>query len=273
MPASTGTATATDNSSPTIITFVDNVLSGACSRHNTITRTWTAPDCSGNAATGIQPLIVTDNTKPVATLPNLSVGCPADIPIPYATLAQFITAGGTATDNCGALSLILFNEIANGLAGKPGYCPTSVTRIYRISDPCGNYTDVVQTISVLGECSCSKCVTVTNFHLVDLLGQPTGSMKFDDQQRNGASCVESNWISFNVRLDPNAIGVEILIDGATPSPQDWRIDCSNVTINGNTICMRQVLFTFTFCKPGANKNDFTFRSAPAYLVREISQPE
>ncbi len=267
LPASTGTATATDNSSPTIITFVDNVLSGACSGDNTITRTWTATDCSGNAATGIQTIIVTDNTKPVATVPNLSVGCPADIPIPYATLAQFITAGGTATDNCGALSLILFNEIANGLAGKPGYCPTSVTRIYRISDPCGNYTDVVQTISVLGECGCSKCVTGTNFHLVDLLGQPTGSMEFDDQQRNGACCVESNCISFNVRLDPNAIGVEILIDGATPSPQDWRIDCSNVTINGNTICMPTGSFhLFTFCKPGANKNDFTFRSVPGVIA-------
>jgi len=267
LPASTGTATATDNCSPTTITFVDNVLSGTCSGNNTITRAWTATDCSGNTTTGNQTIIVTDNTKPVATVPNISVGCPADIPVPYASLAQFITAGGTATDNCGALSLILFNEIANGLAEKPGYCPTSITRIYRISDPCGNYADVVQTISVLGECGCSKCVTGTNFHLVDLLGKPTGSIEFEDQQRNGACCVESNCISFNVRLDPNAIGVEILIDGATPSPQDWRIDCSNVTISGNTICMPTGSFhLFTYCKPGANKNDFTFRSVPGVIA-------
>ncbi|MCK9639665.1 MAG: HYR domain-containing protein [Prolixibacteraceae bacterium] len=267
LPASTGTATATDNCSPTTITFVDNVVNGACGGDNTITRTWTATDCSGNTSTGIQKIIVSDNTKPVATVPNISVGCPADIPVPYASLAQFNTAGGTATDNCGALSLILFNEIANGLAGKPGYCPTSVTRVYRISDPCGNYVDVVQTISVLGECGCSKCVSGTNFHLVDLLGQPTGSIEFDDQQRNGACCVESNCISFNVRLDPNAIGVEILVDGATPSPQDWRIDCSSVTINGNTICMPNGSFhLFTYCKPGANKNDFTFRSVPGVIA-------
>ena len=267
LPASTGTATATDNCSPTNITFVDNVASGACGGDNTISRTWTATDCSGNTASGIQTIIVSDNTKPVATVPNISVGCPADIPVPYATLAQFITAGGTATDNCGALSLILFNEIANGLEGKPGYCPTSVTRIYRISDPCGNYADVVQTITVLGECGCSKCTTGTNFHLVDLLGQPSGSIEFDDQQRNGACCVDANCISFNVRLDPNAIGVEILVDGATPSPQDWRIDCSSVSINGNTICMPTGAFhLFTYCKPGANKNDFTFRSVPGVIA-------
>ncbi|MCX6220395.1 MAG: HYR domain-containing protein [Bacteroidia bacterium] len=267
LPASTGTATATDNSSPTTITFVDNVLSGTCSGNNTISRTWTATDCSGNTTSGIQTIIVSDNTKPVATVPNISVGCPADIPVPYATLAQFITAGGTATDNCGALSLILFSEIANGLAGKPGYCPTSVTRVYRISDPCGNYTDVVQTISVQGECGCSKCVTGTNFHLVDFLGQPTGSIEFDDQKRNGACCVDANCISFNVRLDPNAIGVEILVEGATPSPQDWRIDCVSVTITGNTICMPTGSFhLFTYCKPGANKNEFSFRSIPGVIV-------
>ena len=182
-------------------------------------------------------------------------------------MAQFITAGGTATDNCGALSLILFSEIANGLAGKPGYCPTSVTRVYRISDPCGNYTDVVQTISVLGECGCSKCVTGTNFHLVDFLGQPNGSVEFDDQKRNGACCADANCISFNVRLDPNAIGVEILVEGATPSPQDWRIDCTNVTITGNTICMPTGSYhLFTYCKPGANKNEFSFRSIPGVIV-------
>ena len=123
------------------------MLSGACSGDNTITRTWTATDCSGNAATGIQTIIVTDNTKPVATVPNLSVGCPADIPTPHATLAQFITAGGTATDNCGALSLILFNEIANGLAGKPGLLSDKRYTYLQNFRSCGNYNDVVQTIS------------------------------------------------------------------------------------------------------------------------------
>eukprot|EP00825_Cyclidium_porcatum_P034313 TRINITY_DN36115_c0_g1_i1.p2 TRINITY_DN36115_c0_g1~~TRINITY_DN36115_c0_g1_i1.p2 ORF type:complete len:240 (+),score=3.04 TRINITY_DN36115_c0_g1_i1:151-870(+) len=62
------------------------------------------------------------------------------------------------------------------------------------------------------------------------------------------------------------MGVEILIDGATPSPHDWRIDCNSVTINRNVICMPGGSFhLFTFCKPGANKNDYTFRSVPGVI--------
>ncbi len=267
LPTTTGTATATDNCSPTTISYSDSQVFGSCGGNSVITRTWTATDCSGNAASGTQRITVTDNTKPVATAPNKSVGCPADIPTPYVDLAAFIADGGTATDNCGALILSLFNEISNGLEGKPGYCPTSVTRVYRISDPCGNYTDVVQTISVLGECGCSKCVAGTNFHSIDLSGKPTGSVTISNQQRNGACCVESNCISFNVQLDVDAIGVEILVDGATPSPQDWRIDCNSIAINGNLVCMPGGSFhLFTYCKPGANKNDFTFRSVPGVIV-------
>ena len=266
LPTATGTASATDNCSPTTISYTDAQVFGSCGGNSVITRTWTATDCSGNTASAIQKITVSDNTPPAATVPNKSVGCPADIPSPYADLAAFISDGGTATDNCGTLIITLFNEIANGLEGKPGYCPTSVTRVYRISDPCGNYTEVVQTISVLGECGCSKCSPGTNFHLIDLLGKPTGSITVSNQQRNGGCCVESNCISFNVRLDENAIGIEILIDGATPSPQDWRIDCNNVSISGNVVCMPGGSFhLFTFCKPGANKNDYTFRSVPGII--------
>ncbi|HEY5510689.1 MAG TPA: HYR domain-containing protein, partial [Prolixibacteraceae bacterium] len=266
LPDVTGTATATDNCSPTTISSVDSQVFGSCGGNSVITRTWTAKDCSGNTVSGDQRITVTDNTKPVASIPNKPVSCPADIPAPYADLTAFIAGGGTATDNCGALILTLFNEISNGLDGKPGYCPTSVTRVYRISDPCGNYTDVPQTISVSEECGCSKCDAGTNFHSIDLLGKPTGSVTITQQQRNGACCIESNCISFNVQLDIDAIGVEILVGGATPSPQDWRIDCNSVAISGNLVCLPGGSFhLFTYCKPGDDKNDFTFRSVPGII--------
>lgn len=266
LPAVTGIATATDNCGVATTSYADTQVNGSCTGNRTITRVWTAVDCSGNSSSGSQRIIVADNSKPVATIPNISVGCPADIPSPYPDLIAFFVNGGTAVDNCGTLNLTLVNEISNGLNGKPGYCPTSVTRVYRLTDACGNYTDVVQTISILSECGCSKCTPGTNFHLIDLLGKPTGSVAITNQQRNGACCVESNCISFNVRLDNDAIGVEILIDGATPSPQDWRIDCNNVSINGNVICLPGGSFhLFTFCKPGANKNDYTFRSVPGVI--------
>jgi len=265
-PAATGTATATDNCSPTTISYTDSQVFGSCGGNSVIKRTWTATDCSNNAASGTQRITVTDNTKPVATVRNYSVGCPADIPTPYADLAAFIADGGTATDNCGALTLSLFNEISNGLEGKPGYCPTSVTRVYRISDPCGNYTDVPQTISVSGECGCTKCTAGTNFHLIDLLGQPAGSITLTDK-RNGDCCSGTNCISFNVRLDVDAIGIEIIVEaGAAPAPHEWKIDCNDVSLDKNVVCMPGGSFhLFTFCKPGNNGETYTFRSVPGVI--------
>jgi len=267
LPTLTGVATATDNGGSVTITYSDTEIKGSCSGNRVVTRVWTAVDCLGNSTSGSQKITIADNRKPVATILNKSVGCPADIPVPYANLNAFTSDGGTAVDNCGTPALELISDISNGLGGKPGYCPTSITRVYRLTDPCGNYADVVQTIAILGECGCSKCTPGTNFHLIDLLGNPTGSSSVLSQQRNGNCCTESNCISFNVRLDKDAIGVEILIDGATPSPHDWRIDCNNVSISGNVICLPGGSYhLFTYCKPGANKNDFTFRSVPGIIA-------
>ncbi len=268
LPAVAGTATATDNCLEIIsITYSDITTSGGCAGNSIITRTWTAQDCSGNKTTGIQQITVSDEQKPIGTIPNKIATCPATIPLPYANYAEFAAAGGTASDNCGAVTVTLNNEIANGLAGKPGYCPTSITRVYRITDQCTNYIDLIQTITVEGECGCSPCANAT-FRLADFLGNPSGTIVFDNLGRSGNCCPdgESNCVSFNVRLDNDAVGIEILIDGATPSPQDWRIDCDNITMNNSVVCIPGGKFyLFTFCKPGTNTNKFTFRSVPGII--------
>jgi hypothetical protein len=142
-------ATATDNCGGTVtVTYSDATTTGSCSGNYSITRTWTATDCSGNSTTANQIINVSDNVAPVASVPNISATCPSTIPVAYSSIAELVAAGGSASDNCGTVNIVLWDEIANGLDGKPGYCPTSITRVYRFTDACGNYVDKTQTITL-----------------------------------------------------------------------------------------------------------------------------
>jgi len=91
-PSNTGMATAIDvcDSYP-VITFSDVVTPGACPEEETITRTWTATDASGNFSSCVQTIEVVDTTPPVID-PN----APDTITPPDASIS--FTA--TATDNC-----------------------------------------------------------------------------------------------------------------------------------------------------------------------------
>ena len=94
-PASTGTATATDNCDPNpAITFSDVTTPGSCAGNYTITRTWTATDECGNASNCCPDNHVHDVTPPVIT-------CPADITINCEDPSDSGNNGtATATDNC-----------------------------------------------------------------------------------------------------------------------------------------------------------------------------
>jgi hypothetical protein len=127
LPANTGLATATDNcGGPVTVVPTDNTVAGTCTGNSTITRTWTATDCSGNISVGTQTIFVSDVTKPeIDAIQHMAVSCPANIPDIDPTVI-------TAHDKCGAVSIVFISEIANGLEGKPGYCPTSLVRTYRV---------------------------------------------------------------------------------------------------------------------------------------------
>jgi len=74
-PGDTGYATATDNldCSP-VITYSDAITAGACANAYTITRTWVATDCAGNASSADQAITVQDTTMPM-------ILCPPDVTI------------------------------------------------------------------------------------------------------------------------------------------------------------------------------------------------
>ncbi|HJW29867.1 MAG TPA: hypothetical protein VJ508_11580, partial [Saprospiraceae bacterium] len=114
-PASTGTATSTDNCDSTpAVSFTDVTASGTCPQAYTITRTWHATDDCGNASTCNQIIRVVDSTAPVLT-------CPGDVTIECdESSLPGNTGNATATDACDG-SLSIFYE--DYLDTPPGASP------------------------------------------------------------------------------------------------------------------------------------------------------
>ncbi|TNE56828.1 MAG: HYR domain-containing protein, partial [Bacteroidetes bacterium] len=137
------TMTASDNcNAPVFVDFSETVDPGSCLNRFTLVRTWVAQDDCGNE-TSIQQIInVNDDVAPEISCPEpLFAQCsPAEHP-PYANLAEFEAAGGTASDNCGlnVNSFGMISEVANG---------NVYTRTYRIIDQCGNSATCTQTVTV-----------------------------------------------------------------------------------------------------------------------------
>jgi hypothetical protein len=128
----------TDNCDPasTILGTDGPLIGGNCG--GTITRTWTIADACGNMATVSQLITVDDNTNPTASnLPPINAPGGA-LPPPD------ITEVFDEMDNCTAAPIVtLFSEVSDN-----GVCPETVTRVYRVTDNCGNYIDLTQIITV-----------------------------------------------------------------------------------------------------------------------------
>ena len=139
----TGVATAPDVCGSAVVSYNDVVTNG-CGATRTVLRLWTAVDQCGNNTNGLQTINVVDTQKPAITCRNISVQCPGDVPPPYADRAALIAGGGTAADSCDANpTFALMSD-----SGLIGSCPGKVTRVYRLTDICGNYGEATQTITV-----------------------------------------------------------------------------------------------------------------------------
>jgi uncharacterized protein YndB with AHSA1/START domain len=127
-PATTGTATATDNCSTATVTYTD-VTSG-----NKITRTWKATDASGNYATDTQVITVTDNVKPTVTAPaDITISCSAS------TTPSYCGGSATGSDNCSSVS-ISYSDVTVG---------NKITRTWKATDASGNFATDTQTITII----------------------------------------------------------------------------------------------------------------------------
>ena len=124
--------------------FVGEVITNqTCSDRFTLTRTFRATDICGNSATCTQVITVFDNIAPTIACPaNLTVQCANLVPAPApATII--------ASDNCnGPVTVIHVGSVTSNQTCANRFI---VTRTYRATDACGNFTNCTQQITVFDD--------------------------------------------------------------------------------------------------------------------------
>jgi gliding motility-associated-like protein len=122
-----------------IITHTGDVSDGnTCPE--VITRTYNIADDCGNNIDVVQTFTINDDTDPTATAPaDINVACLADVPVgdPAAITDE--------ADNCTVNPTVTFESDASDGNTCNG---EEITRTYRITDDCGNFTEVTQTITI-----------------------------------------------------------------------------------------------------------------------------
>jgi hypothetical protein len=146
--------TATDNCGPVTPVFVEIPLTGG-SCGGTITRTWTATDACQNTASCTQVITVNDTQIPEIACPVAdTIPCNGDVPPPATDLAGFIALGGSASDNCGDVTVIWVSDVSDSME-----CPETITRTYSAIDFCENTAECTQIFTV--ECCPREFCTLT----------------------------------------------------------------------------------------------------------------
>ncbi|MGM0666029.1 MAG: gliding motility-associated C-terminal domain-containing protein [Bacteroidota bacterium] len=104
----------------------------------TITRTYSVTDECGNSVNVEQLITVHDLTPPTASdPPPANYQCGSDVPAPDISVVT------DAADNCGPPVVAFVSETSDG-----NTCPETITRIYSVSDACGNSINVQHVITV-----------------------------------------------------------------------------------------------------------------------------
>jgi len=248
--ANFGTPTASDNCGTPNITFADQSNGTGCG--GGVTRTWTATDDCGNEATASATLTFSDDEAPVFTsIPGTAdVDCDDDL-TPEAP---------TATDNCGAVTVVITDENTNGTLCDNGYA-THYT--WTATDDCGNTATAVTQVWVnpddeapvftfvpdgdFGDCDNfpptfgtpeaeDDCGSVTITFIDEYIGNPDGcdeNENFDyrrvwtatDACGNTATAKQTFWILVN--------GPSANVMGEVHTEEDEMVEDVEVTIDGS----------------------------------------
>jgi hypothetical protein len=203
-PASTGTATATDDCGAATVTFEDGGLSGdGCV--NTFTRTWTATDACGNASSCDQVITITDTTAPDLEMPLVLEGditC-SDISLEAAT--------GYANGTLTAAEEAAFLDAASGLFVSNGLIPEGT------SDDCnGSYWDEISIEVVLSD-DCSALATlICTFVAIDDCGNESAaastSLNITDDVAPVITCPSDATVECDADNSPSATGTATATD-------------------------------------------------------------
>ncbi|TVR85723.1 MAG: hypothetical protein EA411_12285, partial [Saprospirales bacterium] len=106
---------------------------------------------------------------------------------------------------------------------------------------------------------------------VDLTGNPDSVYISPQVSREGVCCGQSHpdrCVSFTITLDEEAIGfIFDIYSGAEPSGAlFYQIDCGPEEPVGEPICLPGgETYYITFCKPGANQNEYIIESVPGII--------
>jgi hypothetical protein len=135
-PELTGMAAATDNCEGSVEITYNDTTAGACP--TVITREWMAKDECGNASTCTQLITIEDTTPPafLSGPENMTIQCPEEVPQPDMSALA-------ASDDCSDVTFEYMGEVSEGET-----CLHTVTRTYRATDACGNFSEYQQVITV-----------------------------------------------------------------------------------------------------------------------------
>jgi hypothetical protein len=248
LPASTGTATATDNCSGSpAITYTDVTVAGSCPQAYTITRSWKGTDVCGNFNTCNQIILVNDNVAP-------AISCPANITILCtASTLPANTGSPTSTDNCDGAPIVTFTDVTTA-----GPCPQTytLTRTWKSTDHCGNFITCVQSISVVDNlaptinCPANVTIQCNTNTLPASTGNPTSTdncdatptITFTDATVAGscpqAYTITRTWKSQDDCGNFNTCNQTIVITDSTnpviTCPPNITIQCTASTLPANT---------------------------------------
>ena len=129
-------ATASDNCGEVTIEVSSETIAGDAAGNYTVVRTFTATDDAGNSTSAQQTITVQDTTAPELSIPaDYTSECSDDL----------ILDDATASDNCGAVTIQLSEEILDGSCVN-GYV---MLRTFTATDDAGNSTSATQTITVV----------------------------------------------------------------------------------------------------------------------------
>jgi hypothetical protein len=216
-----GSASATDNCSDATVTYEGEVrTNGNCPNNYTLTRTWKAVDACGNTTTKSQVITVSDNTKPVLTVPaDASAECD-DVPA---------VGSASATDNCSDATVTYEGEVRTN-----GNCPNNytLTRTWKAVDACGNTSFKSQTI------------TITDTKAPTLTIPADASAECDDVPAVGSASATDNCSDATVTYEG-----EVRTNGNCPNNYTLTRTWKAVDACGNTTTKSQVITVSDNTKP------------------------
>ena len=208
-PSNTGSATATDNCTVSLIDIISSSSStGSCDDESTLVRTWRAVDQNANESTCIQSINMIDNTAPSCT------NCPSDVTVSCDAVP--IIPNLLVNDNCDPSPSIATSEVstqtANGSCSDFEY---TINRTFTITDRCGNSQQYMQEVTVVDEtapvltCPADVTVACNEVEELDATGMataidncdPNSSISYSDEI-TGGDCdwectIERTWVAID----------------------------------------------------------------------------